>query len=211
MLNINYSLNRRILNWSLAISAAVGILASLPSKTMAITGFTGAYAPGNWTLTNTNADGAIDTTNAASGSIELTGGNNSTSLQGTTDWSITSSLTRTIRFDWIYNTSDTPDNDISGYFINSTFFKLSGIDGQTSGSPQIVNLNSGNIFGFRVRTIDNNGGAGILTISNFDVQATPVPFESSPAVPFTALPVLGLMRFYRQRQKRKTGSLTTIL
>ncbi|MFM6311098.1 MAG: hypothetical protein ACKPGB_23115, partial [Dolichospermum sp.] len=94
MLTISHSLNRRLLNWSLAASAAVGIVARLPSKTMAITitGFTGSYDPSNWTPQaniNTNADGSIDPTNPASGTIDLTGGDNGTSSSGNTDWTTT--------------------------------------------------------------------------------------------------------------------------
>ncbi len=99
MLTITHSINHRILQWSLATSAAFGIIASLPAKTMAITGFTGNYAtPGNWSFTynETNITGttdptsgaSIDYTNAANGTIVLTGSNDESGNSGTTDWTI---------------------------------------------------------------------------------------------------------------------------
>ncbi|MCE2698654.1 MAG: hypothetical protein LW859_14775, partial [Anabaena sp. 49633_E8] len=52
-----------------------------------------------------------------------------------------------------------------------------------------------------------------LTARSYDsgltgsLNATPVPFESSPVAPLTVLPILGLMGFYRQRQRRKMVAL----
>lgn len=212
MLTISHSLNRRVLNWSLATAAAVGIIASLPSKTMALTGFTGSYAPSNWTFTNTNAGtntGSVDTTNATSGTINLTGSDNGSENPDTTDWTTTISGSGNIYFGWNFSTSDTPSGDDSaGYLLNGNFnqlinnFGLNDTSSVSGSAPVTILVNSGDTFGFRVAT-GNIGGPGVFQVTDFDV--TPVPFESSPTVLLTALPVLGLMRFYRQRQRRKIG------
>lgn len=200
---------RQILNWSLATSATFCMIASLPSKAMAIIGFQNAYNPSNWTLTNTNANGTVDTTNAVSGGqIDLTGGDNGSFSSGTTDWTITitPSSAGLVSFDWSYASLDLLNNDTAGYLLNSTFYTLATQDGDASLGPQSLTLNSGDSFGFRVQTIDNLSGPGIFTVTNFDVQPLPVPFESSPVAPLTILPILGFMGFYWQRQKRKLAS-----
>jgi hypothetical protein len=189
---------------SLATAATVAVL-TIPSKAMAIT-FSGVYDISKWTLTNSNTDGSVDTTNAPS-SIDLIGGNNNSGTQGTTDWTIpiTTARAGTVNFSWSYGTTDTDGNDIAGYLYNGNFTQLASVDAQSSSAPVSFSLNDGDTFGFRVKTLTNNGGPGVLTVSSFDVQA--VPFESSPAALLTALPSLGLMGFYLQRQRRKMVAL----
>ncbi|MFM6089368.1 MAG: hypothetical protein ACKPCK_10470 [Dolichospermum sp.] len=215
MSTISHSLNRRLLNWSLAASAAVGIVACLPSKTMAITitGFTGSYAPSNWTPQaniNTNANGSIDLINSASGTIDLTGGDNGTSSSGNTDWTTTISQTSTIVFDWTFFTVDTPSGDDSaGYLLNGNFTELINNKGSNtipdgtgvpSTSPVTVFVNSGDIFGFRVATTTNAGGAATFQVNNFDAQPTPVPFESDASAIIVSAGTLFVV--YQWRKKR---------
>ncbi|MBE9194458.1 MULTISPECIES: hypothetical protein [Synechocystis] len=82
-------------------------------------------------------------------------------------------------------------DDTASYFINSNFFTLATGNGATQSSSSPVNLNllAGDTFGFQVSTTSNLGGAGGLTINDFDFNATPVPFETD------ALPVLVSMTF----------------
>lgn len=203
MLTKTNFLNRQILHWSLATSATLTIIASLPAKTLALTGFTGAYNPSNWTLTNTNADGSVDTTNAASGSIDLIGGDNSSESSGTTDWTIniTPSGAGSVSFNWSYFSLDTAGNDTAGYLLNNTFYQLAATDGNFSTAPVTFFLNPGDTFGFRVTTVDNLGGSGVFTVQDFDVQAVPVavPFHSSPVV---GLAIIGLNGLYQHWRKR---------
>ncbi|MEY2915054.1 MAG: hypothetical protein RLZZ184_4363 [Cyanobacteriota bacterium] len=89
------------------VASLVSILA-LSSPARAITfGFTGDYAPSNWNLTNQNADGYVDTSNAPN-SITLTGGNNGSGSFGRTTYSITNTnpLPVNISFNWGYSTKD---------------------------------------------------------------------------------------------------------
>ena len=55
--------------------ASIGLMVAAKPATALTTGFQSEYAPANWTLTNTNADGSVNTA-AAPTSISLTGGNN---------------------------------------------------------------------------------------------------------------------------------------
>jgi hypothetical protein len=169
---------------------------------MALTGFTGAYDPSNWTLTN--PDGDIDLTNAASGQIDLIGSDTGSTLPANTDWtiSITPARAGSLSFDWSYGTLDTGSDDTAGYLLNGFFTELASVDGETSNSPVTFVLNPGDTFGFRVATLTNSGGPGIFTVSNFNVQ--PVPFEFSPAV---GLGILGLNVLYRQRRKQQIRTL----
>lgn len=196
--------HRRLLHWSLATSAALGIITSLPSKVMALTGFTGAYDPSNWTLTN--PDGGIDATNAASGQIDLIGSDTGSTLPANTDWtiSITPDRAGSLSFDWSYGTLDPVPDDTAGYLRNGIFTPLASLDGETSigNSPVTFVLNPGDTFGFRVATLSNSGGPGVFTVSNFNVE--PVPFEFSPAV---GLGILGLNVLYRQRRKQQIRTL----
>ena len=133
--------------------------------------FSGIYAPANWTLTNSSADGTVDTSGAPS-SIALTGGNNGSFDPGTTDYTITASSNDTISYDWIYNTPDSGFDDFVR-LLNGTPTNFADTDGQ-SGTDSFA-VSPGDIFGFRIATDDNGFGAGTVTISE---AATPVPFEA---------------------------------
>jgi len=50
--------------------------------------FAGVYAPANWTFSNNNADGNVDTASAPA-SITITGGDNGSFNFGTTDYQTT--------------------------------------------------------------------------------------------------------------------------
>ncbi|BAZ33977.1 hypothetical protein NIES4074_64910 (plasmid) [Cylindrospermum sp. NIES-4074] len=192
---------RRILHWSLATSATFGIIASLPSKVMALTGFTGPYDPSNWStpVINSNANGSVDTANAPS-EITLTGGDNNSNLPGTTDWTIfiDSSRAGNLSFDWSYFLLDTEAQDTAGYLLNGAFTTLAIKNGESSSSPVTLLVNPGDTFGFRVATLDNGSGTGIFSVSNFNVQ--PVPFEFSPAVGLAILGLNGVYRLWRKQQ-----------
>ncbi|MBW4565402.1 MAG: hypothetical protein KME32_30825 [Mojavia pulchra JT2-VF2] len=195
--------DRRILNLSLATCVTLGITACLPSKVMAlITGFTDVYSTSNWTLTNSNADGTIDDSNATT--VYLSGGNNGSGSNGTTDWTISIDSTRAgmLAFDWIYSTLDTEGDDTAGYLLNNIFYQLAASEGEASTSPVTVAVNSGDIFGFRVQTLQNNGGAGVFNVNNF--QAQPVPYEFSPTLGLVM--IFGLNGVYWQWRKLQSKS-----
>jgi hypothetical protein len=205
------SIYRQISSLGIATSAALGIMTTLPSKATAIILhenqltnnltwttadrpiiFDGVYAPENWTLTNTNADGAVDyNTNKAQRTVILTGGDNGSNLSGTTDWTIpiNSSRAGTIRFNWSYFSLDTPGFDSAGFLLNGKYTPLAVKSGDYSTSPVSIDLKDGDIFSFRVETSTNTDGLGEFTISDIPrVNVTNVP---EPLTVFSSLMVLG--------------------
>lgn len=205
--------NRRILNWSLATCVTLGITACLPSKVMALVmDFTDVYATGSWTLTNSNGNGSIDANDVTS--VFLSGSDeNGSGSSGTTDWTINIDSTRagTITFSWSYLNLDIPGDDTAGYLLNNIFTPLASSDGDSSASPVTVTVNDGDIFGFRVATQTNSGGAGTFNVNNFQadtLQAQPVPYEFSPTMGLVM--IFGLNGVYwqwRKRQKKLTLSV----
>ncbi|MBE9204180.1 hypothetical protein IQ218_12965 [Synechocystis salina LEGE 06099] len=167
---------------------------------LAVSGFAGFYAPGNFTFSSDPPEalnmGDLDIDNAATGEVTIFGPDDAFNMLGTTpasnSWSImvTPAGAGTISFNWSFSSAlDEVGDDTASYFINSNFFTLATGNGETQSSSSPVNLNllAGDTFGFQVSTATNLGGEGILTINDFN--ATPVPFESD------ALPVLVSMTF----------------
>jgi hypothetical protein len=163
-------------------------MSNLPSKATAFS-FTGAFAPSNWTLTNNNADGSVNTTNAPTGTIVLTGGDNGSSLPGTTDWTIPidSSRAGNISFNWSYFTLDTPGFDSAGFLLNGIYTPLAVQDGDFSTSPVSINVSLGDTFGFRAETVSNTDGPPIFTV--FAVSTPTIP---EPSMTLGVLILLGL-------------------
>ena len=167
----------------------------------AVIDFSGDYAPANWTLTNSNADGFVDTTNAPT-LITLTGGNDDSFSfsPGTTDYTITATSNETITYDWSYSTSDDPGFDDFFRLLNGTTTFLADTNGQ-SGTDSFV-VNTGDTFGFRVATDDNIAGAGVVIVG--DLSSAAVPFEFSPALGLLlAGSLFGGSHLYRQHKARK--------
>jgi len=145
-----------------------------PEIFISATGFTGPYALSNFTLTNTNlnpsdpipANGFAEVTPA--GSLVLTGSNTGSGLMpgATTYLTIASRGTGQVSFDWLYSSLDVPQLDVGGYILNSAFVALADSDGRSGSVSFPVAL--GQTLGFGVRTLDNAGEPGILTIRNFD-------------------------------------------
>jgi len=161
--------------------------------------FDGIYDPSNWTLTNTNSDGSVNTTGAPS-SISITGGDNynEESNPGDTDFTITSPLDGNVSFDWDYSSLNaSPDWDPFGYLLNGTFYQLTKDDGSVNQSESTsFSVSSGDIFGFRAHTVDNALGSATTTISNF---SAPVPLPS--AILLLGSGLVGLAGFRKKFKK----------
>ncbi|MFM7875379.1 MAG: PEP-CTERM sorting domain-containing protein [Microcystis panniformis] len=170
---------------SLTLAAASGASAAT------VFGFQDAYDPINWTLTNSNADGFVNT-GGAPASISLTGGNNGSFNFGTTDYTTTAAAAGTVTFDWDYSTNDDPGFDGFGYLLNGSFSFLT--DSPNNGTSTF-NVLAGDSFGFRVYTIDNVFGRGSVTISNF---SAPIP-EPSTVLSLLVLGGLGAGLKYLKR------------
>jgi hypothetical protein len=81
-------------------------------------------------------------------------------------------------FDYVFNTLDNfppfIGYDKAGYLLGAGFYLLTDLDGV--GGSVSVPVHSGELFGFRVITLDNQGEPGILTVTNF---SAPVPEPAS--------------------------------
>jgi hypothetical protein len=139
--------------------------------------FIGGYVPSNFTLVNVNADGLA--TLQGNGSLLVLGGNNGSGDPGTTDFLIAALETGIVQFNFFYDAQDVPGFDFAGYIIGSSFTQIADTVGQSGFIS--FNVIIGQIFGFRVATLDNTGEPGQLTISNFSAPGggTEVPEPST--------------------------------
>ncbi|MBD2665623.1 PEP-CTERM sorting domain-containing protein [Richelia sinica] len=156
-------------------TAGTAVVALSVAETANAAGFSGAYNPNNWTLTNNNADGSVDTTNAPL-SITTTGGNNGSDSFGQTAYTTIAANNSVVSFDWNYFTFDGPFYDPFGFIRNGVFTELTDSFGafSQSGSFSTV-VNAGDTFGFAINTTDNLYDPATATISNFHVAVVPEP------------------------------------
>ena len=162
--------------------------------------FIGPYAPGNFNLINTNADGFA--TLNLDGTLLITGGNTGSGVSGTTDFLVSAAGNGLVTFNFSYQTQDDVLAEVVGYMVGSTFTQLADRNG-TAGAVSFA-VASGQSFGFRIRTEDNLGEPGYLTISSFDAPLG----SGGAAVPesSTWLPVAGGLTFLWSVARRKCNS-----
>lgn len=208
-----------------ALPALIGLTTAIalltPAAALAITGFTGVFAPSNFSFTPNppgagTPDNDLDITNAATGTIILYSPDDAFNNLGTgvgamIDWTIpiTADRAGTISFDWSYEPFDPGIGDDSAfYLLNDIPVVLATNDGtpniQNSLSPISLTVANGDVFGFRVSTLTNSGGAGAFTVHNFTV--TP-DFTVSPVPTPTLLPGLigmGIAAIRRRKQQAET-------
>jgi hypothetical protein len=176
---------------SLTLAAASGASAAT------VFGFQTPYAPINWTFTNSNADGSVNT-GGAPASISLTGGNNGSFSSGTTNYTTTAAAAGTVTFNWNYSTNDGPFFDPFGYLLNGSFTQVTNNGGGlVQNGTSTFNVLAGDSFGFRIATTDNCCGRASVTISNFSAPA-PVP-EPSTVLSLLVLGGLGAGLKYLNR------------
>lgn len=175
---------------SLTLAAASGASAGT------VFGFQDAYDPINWTFTNSNADGFVNT-GGAPASISLTGGDNGSGDFGTTDYTTTAAAAGTVTFDWNYSTADVSAFwDPFGYLLNGSFTQVTNDGGGVvQNGTSTFNVLAGDSFGFRIFTRDNSVGPGSVTISNF---SAPIP-EPSTVLSLLVLGGLGAGLKYLKR------------
>ena len=206
---MNHSLISRLNPASILLVTTVAAV-SCHSPALAASGFTIVFAPSNFTLTNDNADGSVNTTNAATGTVVLTGGNNGSFNPGTTTW-ISLPITQggTVSFAWSFTGDDFPYDgsvgDRGGYIINDNPTYIATQNGDSS-TVSSLSLTAGQTFGFIVETANNDGYPGVLTINSFDFnpdpEAIPEPLTIlGTGVVLGALPIL--KRQYAKRNKKK--------
>lgn len=169
---------------SLTLAAASGASAAT------VFDFQTPYAPINWTFTNSNADGSVNT-GGAPASISLTGGDNGSNSSGTTNYTTTAAAAGTVTFNWNYSTNDIiPLFDPFGYLLNGSFTPVTNNGGGVvQNGTSTFNVLAGDSFGFRIFTTDNTSGRASVTISSF---SAPAPVPASVPEPSTVLSLLVL-------------------
>ena len=183
------------------LCAMVAILAGMPANAA----FIGPYAPGNFSLVNTNANGMA--TLQQDGSLLVIGPQNGSGDSGTTDFLIAAVETGVVSFNFFYVSQDFPGFDYAGYILANSFTQLA----DTVGTSGLVTFNvmNGQTFGFRVGSADNTGEPGQLTISNFTA-----PLSNGTATPepgtwaLTAAVLLAIMFAPRPKTAAARGRIT---
>ena len=160
--------------------------------------FVNSYAPENFTLTNLGfSDGYV--TPAADGSlVSLLRWKLRSGSGGTTDYTITAAASGIVSFTYEYGSLDDPGYDSAGYLIDSVYTPIIDTAGVPPATAQFF-VNSGQTFGFRVGSEDNQNGRGTLIISEFSapeasVDAATVPEPGTAAAMVAGLAVLALRR-----------------
>ncbi|MDB9413865.1 PEP-CTERM sorting domain-containing protein [Microcystis aeruginosa] len=187
-------------------TVSLTLAAASSASAATVFGFQDAYDPINWTLTNSNADGFVDTSGAPA-SISLTGGNNGSDSSGTTDYTTTAAAAGTVTFNWNYSTTDFLVDDFCSNLPNSfcdpfivlvngvQTIPLNPSGGTTQSGTSTFNVLAGDSFGFRIATADNLFGRASVTISNF---SAPIP-EPSTVLSLLVLGGLGAGLKYLKR------------
>lgn len=210
------------LNLSGALVAAGGVMASVfmsADPAQAAVGLSGPFAPQQWILQRT-IDGVIvdqldfnqyqcsSIDDRSCVSIESTGLPSVFTVVGSDTGDIgapaqqvdiawivklTGKTPYDIRFTFDFETLDGAEQDEGQFFINDK--KL--VFDSTGGTPitgNLFRLTQGDEMSFRVFSVNNQGGVGVLTIPDF--TATPVPGP---------LPILGVATAWRWSRRLRTS------
>jgi hypothetical protein len=175
--------------------ATLSAMAALPAQ--ATTGFTGPYAPANWTF-STNGGGSVDTSGAP-GSIALTNQITETGADEYARYSIMIPSSGTVSFNWNRIFSYIVS---FGYFLNGTYNETAAaLYGAESGSVSFA-ASAGDVFTFQALT--NSWDSQTVTISNFSAPSAPTPPAGVPG----PLPLFGAGAAYRwsRRLRRRLSN-----
>jgi hypothetical protein len=188
--SVSTNLEKSLSRYALA-TAGLAAVAALPATAKA--DFSGYYAPGNWTLTNTNGGTGFVDTSGAPASIVLHGSANQNNTSTDTDFTIAAGGSGTFSFHWSYFSTDTGSFDSAYVLLNGVATFLAANNSQGMGDFTTA-VTAGEIIGFRVHSVDNFAGDGELTVSNF---SAPVPEGSTLSL--LALGAVGVAMVMRRR------------
>ncbi len=191
---------------------------------------------GNWTLFNTDqvctlsgcVPGQPSGTNGSAStpdngaSVVLTTNPSGSGAFGETDLTITAAMSGVVQFDWSYSSTDpsqyaaTIPNvgcglnnagpcDQAGYILNGVDYQIADDQNQGMGLVTFA-VTAGESFGFYVQTDDNNGGQGMLTLSQFSApDPSTVPEPSSRIVLFGLIAAILIGRRWIDRGTDRQG------
>ena len=193
--------------WRSIVWAGWALAASIALAPQAQAGLIGYYELNSFTLTNTNADGNVLSPDGGLTFI-LTGGNDGSGLGGFTDLLIAANASGTVQFTYRYASLDLPGFDFAGYLVGSTFTRIADSDGQSGGIS--FGVSSGQLFGFRIETLDNLSEPGILTVHDFSAPLANVGVPEPPMSPIF-LVIAALAAAVQAWRKRASGVLPLLL
>jgi hypothetical protein len=174
---------------ALLTAMAASLFFAAPAKAA----FVGDYALERFVLINTGtSDGTAALLNGGL-SLALIGGNSGSGEPGSTELFIAASAAGMVQFRYVYSSRDEPGFDSGWYIWGDSVNFLADTDGQ-SGQVSFP-VSAGQIFGWRVDSMDNTFEPGILTISDF-AAPTAIP---EPGALFLVLTGLGLVAIGRRR------------
>lgn len=180
--------------------AALVLFGFLGQAAADVVGFTGAFAPSQWT--RAAGDGSILFNQNR---IRLNGGDDG--AESFTDAYIVLDRDWTISFDWNYRTfdADGPFFDPFGMLTSDTdlasalFTQLTDDDGPARQNGSYTYFaEEGTLFGFRQWSLDGTNGNAFGRITNFSAQAVPEP--GTLGLLAAALIAAGLATSRRRRQ-----------
>lgn len=149
-------------------------------------GFTGLFAPGNWT--QSAGTGSVNSFDASS--LSMSSGDDGSDSASNTDVTIVLASAGTISFDWAYSTNDEDAFWDPFSVLTPTALQLTDDDASSQSGSYSFSANLGDVVGFQIRTIDNLGGSATIRISNFsfdDGGGTPAPEPGALALVGVAL------------------------
>lgn len=162
----------RLSSYNTRQSPYTSIHSSSPVSSMATTtGFTGDFAPGNWTFDPDGGDGSVDTGNAPN-SITFNGSNNQSNSANNSTYciSIPGTGEGTLAFTWQYETNDSdgPRWDPFGYVVNGTVSQLTNNNGPDVQSGTVdITLQGGDQFCFLSSSLDQLFGEAFTELREF--------------------------------------------
>ena len=163
----------------------------------------------NFTLTNSQfANGSVDFFDGGL-TLVLTGPNDGSGNDGTTDFTATASTAGLFQFNYVYSTLDFDGYDFAGYTLNAVFYWLADSGGQ-SGAVNLP-LIAGDRVGFRIASVDNLGEPGIMTITDFSSPAlVGTPEAATFWLMLGAVSVLVCLRRLPAFGKRGVGAIAGV-
>jgi len=165
------SMTNKVIPTSAASLLILVVSSGISTQSLA-TGFSGAFAPANWTFSNSSGStGSVDTTNAPT-SIKLTGSDGASSTSKLTNYLIAAPSNGTVSVSWSYVSSDIGGigYDNPKFYNNGTRTILTGFSqggSMTQSGIASYVVTSGNIFGFTMDAVDNFGGSAYTIFSSF--------------------------------------------